>query len=634
VVPETVREEGHIDSDLPAEVVFAGAAIANEASPTVDGTTCSDVYCHGSTLDDPGEAVVEPEWELIAGGEGIQCGAACHSTPPVGAHPDREDCETCHGEVIGADQEFLAPELHINGTLEVEASCDSCHGGNDQFAPPTDTSGNSDTALLSVGAHQEHLGASDWHAEIECSQCHIVPEENLDVGHLDSELPAELTFGDLATSGDTDPEYDFETGMCSDSYCHGETLSSPGEHTTPVWNVVDATQSTCGSCHTSPPENNHPDRDDCDACHGETMSDADTFLDPALHINGVVDIATECDSCHGEDGDPAPPFDVSRRSETTFLSVGAHQAHLNSSDWHAEIECAECHVVPDQLDDAGHTDSQLPAELTFGDLASSDGAEPDYDFDEGTCADSYCHGSTLELPGAHSTPVWNLVDETQSSCGSCHGNPPENVAHPDRDDCASCHGTVMDGEDSFLDPDLHINGVVDLQLDCDSCHGSDGNPAPPTDTDGMTGTDLLTVGAHRSHLGESDWHAQVECEQCHVVPDELTDVGHTDTDLPAELTFGDLATTDESSPVYDFDEGTCSDAYCHGATMKTAGAHSTPVWNVVDNSQTQCDSCHGNPPPSPHANLDGCHLCHGLTMEGPATFKAPELHINGILDRN
>ena len=463
IVPETNMQAGHIDSDLPAEVVFADMATANETSPTIEDTTCSDVYCHGSTLADPGDAVVEPEWELVAGGEGIECGAACHSAPPVGAHPDRDDCEACHGEVIGADREFLAPELHINGTLEVEATCDSCHGGNEQFAPPTDTEGNSDTALLSVGAHQEHLGESDWHAEIECAQCHVVPEENLDVGHLDSELPAELTFGDMATNDDADPEYDFE---------------------------------------------------------------------------------------------------------------------------------------------------------------------------EGTCADTYCHGSTLEEEGAHSTPVWNVVDGTQSTCDSCHGNPPEFDEHPNRDDCNSCHGAVIDSDDSFVDPTLHINGLVEVELRCDSCHGSDGESAPPTDTDGMTSTELLSVGAHRSHLGESDWHAEIECTQCHIVPEERTDEGHTDTDLPAELTFGDLATAEDSEPAYDFEEGTCSDAYCHGNTMENPGTHSTPVWNVVDETQTSCESCHGNPPPAPHANIAACNACHGLTMEGPDTFKAPELHINGIIERN
>ena len=52
----------------------------------------------------------------------------------------------------------------------------------------------------------------------------------------------------------------------------------------------------------------------------------------------------------------------------------------------------------------------------------------------GTCASTYCHGST-QLGGAHKVPVWTQVDGTQKTCGSCHGDPPPaprlSLAHSD-----------------------------------------------------------------------------------------------------------------------------------------------------------------------------------------------------------
>src|SRR5262249_52211379 len=48
-VPATVNAAGHIDTPLPAEVIFSSRA---GTSPTWNGAQCSNVYCHGATLVD------------------------------------------------------------------------------------------------------------------------------------------------------------------------------------------------------------------------------------------------------------------------------------------------------------------------------------------------------------------------------------------------------------------------------------------------------------------------------------------------------------------------------------------------------------------------------------------------------
>jgi len=167
-----------------------------------------------------------------------------------------------------------------------------------------------------------------------------------------------------------------------------------------------------------------------------------------------------CSRCHGSDGDPAPPPDTAGRQGTDSITVGAHASHLEPSDWHAPISCTECHVVPACLDDPGHIDTDAPAEITWGSLATSRGASPSFDRSAGTCSGVYCHGSTL-TGGTLEGPTWTVVDSTQDACGTCHGLPPD-PPHPSTSACSTCHASVIDASMSFIDPSLHVNGSPDF----------------------------------------------------------------------------------------------------------------------------------------------------------------------------
>lgn len=104
----------HIDGDRPAEIVWGELARARGAEPKWDGTTCSDVYCHGEF--DAGDRDNEPVWTSV-GEDQAACGT-CHGLPPGGKHPASDACSICHPRVVDEDLVIIDRDLHINGEPE------------------------------------------------------------------------------------------------------------------------------------------------------------------------------------------------------------------------------------------------------------------------------------------------------------------------------------------------------------------------------------------------------------------------------------------------------------------------------------------------------------------------------------
>jgi predicted CxxxxCH...CXXCH cytochrome family protein len=321
------------------------------------------------------------------------------------------------------------------------------------------------------------------------------------------------------------------------------------------------------------------------------------------------------------------------------MSVGAHRSHLalsKTTTFHAPVECASCHLVPAEVQSPGHIDDDdNRAELTFGALARTGGAEPVLN-EDGSCSNVYCHGSTL-TGGSLNAPIWNVVNGTARECGTCHGAPPP-APHPANENCGSCHPTVSAADNRvFLDPTLHINGIVEVTTGdggaCDSCHGSGGDSAPPTDLAGNTERTAVGVGAHREHLALSTWRREINCSNCHVVPVEVGAPTHIDGDNTAEVPFDALNPTG----TVDLATGTCSNLYCHGNGRASNG---TASWTDV--APMDCNSCHLTPNPGQTANgMSGdhnkhirgedlaCVECHAGVVDANTQIIGAPLHVDG-----
>ena len=638
-------------------------AVWNANNPV--GGSCSNTYCHGGGVSPLlGGATTSPSWTKVDGTQS-QC-QSCHGFPPPAPHPADSDCGKCHPTMTAGDNTAITyPAKHIDGNVDVinDQPCNNCHGDktatpvagdNIVNAPPTDTHGNTATNIIGVGAHASHMQVSSWRAAISCTQCHTVPTSLESIGHIDHSLPAYVRFGSLAGSTAA-----WNESTCSNTYCHGATLSymgvgAGGTTTTPVWTKVDGSQSTCGSCHGLPPPSPHPQDADCGKCHNTmTPGGGLVITDPTRHIDGNLDVDDDkpCNYCHGNatatpssNSDPvnAPPLDTLGNSSTVDRGVGAHQSHLSpSSLFFKAIVCSDCHTVPATVNSVGHIDHSLPAYLNFSARA---GSSPTWN--GAICSNVYCHGSTLTdgttgAGGKATSPIWAKVDGSQAACNSCHGNPPP-APHPQNaTDCGTCHTDVMVGSPTvFTTPSMHIDGNVDVNADqaCNSCHGdhtstptsgSDPVNAPPTDTTGGTLTTLRGVGAHQAHLaGGSTWHATVNCVECHAVPTSVEP--HASQPLPAVMSFSGVAATGTGTT---WDGANCS-SYCHGSTLAAGGTDTSPDWTLVDGSQEQCTSCHGDPPPAPHPqNAADCGTCHMDVMVGsPTVFTAPSMHIDGTVE--
>jgi predicted CxxxxCH...CXXCH cytochrome family protein len=268
------------------------------------------------------------------------------------------------------------------------------------------------------------------------------------------------------------------------------------------------------------------------------------------------------------------------------------------------------------------------AEVSFGTLATKDGAPARWDRAAGTCSSTYCHG---QFAGGALTnaPSWTIVDGSQAACGTCHGVPPPSP-HAASPSCGSCH---EDYTATTVNRALHANGTVDvLPLTCASCHGDPGRAgsvhvkaAPPVGTHGETATSARAVGAHQQHVLGSALSRPFGCAECHLVPSSTT---HADGIAAVTWSAEALARADGAGPVWN--GTTCAATYCHGTTLGAGGSVTAPVvWTQVDGTQAACGACHGAPPPAPHPGSPSCGRCHAGYGAGTVNL---DTHVNGAIE--
>lgn len=269
-------------------LLFSVLLIASCSELNDNITSIPDVQVHKKGILDTtssnfhGMVVRELMWDL---NNCKQCHASDYSGGITGS-----SCLTCHSQPDG-------PE-----------ACNTCHGdfeNPDRIAPPEDTKNNNSTDSTGVGAHVIHLYENDRGKEITCFTCHQVPNSYDDQGHIDSDLPAEIIFSDVAVNNlGSNSTYNHGTATCSETYCHGnwEFLKDSssnqfaytgdkmtGKNLSVVWNQVDGSQAECGSCHNLPPEGHIPAQlSACGGCHSGIVDSNGEIVDSLRfkHING------------------------------------------------------------------------------------------------------------------------------------------------------------------------------------------------------------------------------------------------------------------------------------------------------------------------------------------------------------
>jgi predicted CxxxxCH...CXXCH cytochrome family protein len=427
-----------------------------DATPQDDGQDTLSELPPKDVAEGMGEALAEPGTET-----GTEPVAETEAVTEPGT-------ETLTETAVEAADDAVLAELP-DDSVAPPLTCHDCHGDAASPAPPPDTQGNTSTSAKGVGFHRAHLAGVITHAPTACNQCHVVPAQVLAQGHMNG--TAEVVFGSLAThQGELAPAWDGAT-TCSNVYCHGATLSG-GSNKQPGWTTGFPQGNACGYCHGYPPPAPHAQMDSCSSCH--PVFDAQgAFLD-GKHVNGTLDVAGgACNTCHGSDDNPAPPLGTNQEESTSAKAVGAHQSHLKAAHTiSSPIACTECHLVPQNASDPGHLDTALPAEVTFGTLARTGGAQAQWSDGSVTCTSVYCHGATLQ-GGSNKTPAWTTVNGTQAACGTCHALPPKTGRHPNNfgdhawmgSNCTNCHdGMTNTTGNAVTNPALHVNGVKDVKL--------------------------------------------------------------------------------------------------------------------------------------------------------------------------
>jgi predicted CxxxxCH...CXXCH cytochrome family protein len=182
---------------------------------------------------------------------------------------------------------------------------------------------------------------------------------------------------------------------------------------------------------------------DCQNCHGSDY-DGGTIGISCLDCHESEGVPSECNHCHGDpQGDPADPLSQIPNSFGHVTCITGGQNSL-------AVPCNTCHIIPTGWNSPGHIDAP-PSEVDFSGISDWHDANPIWNQEEMSCSNTYCHGDF--------NPVW--TGNNQAECGSCHALPPPPL-HPQNEQCALCHSSVINDEGEIINPNLHINGVVNL----------------------------------------------------------------------------------------------------------------------------------------------------------------------------
>jgi predicted CxxxxCH...CXXCH cytochrome family protein len=647
----------HINAFINVTGAYSKGA---EHAPGSGYGTCSAASCH-----DNGQGVpaVTPQW-----GTSAPACTACHALQPAtGSHSAhltaRAVCADCHN---GAVQGSTASVDHLNGLVDVyktsqgdlgytspkpkgsaydscaTASCHDDGTGKPKVSPVWGTH-VSDCSQChdrrpTTGGHPAHMNS----ANITCGSCHMgaVEASTAPAQHLDGNIDVyKATPGDLGYP--VDKAKGSAAATCSTADCHRDAAMA--QKVSGTWGV--ASVDRCGACHAGrPATGSHQAHFDagfasCDGCHkgaveGTKVSEG--------HVNGYIDVYK------------TTPGDLGYPQNKAFNTPGATCTAGSCHDdgrgnfvvtpqWGTHVgNCSACHATRPTT---GTHSSHMNAGMTCGN----------------------CHKGTVEGATAPVEHMDGNVDVYKLSAGDL-GYPANKAKGSPYTSCSasSCHGTLSQPW-----------GVATSNAQCTKCHGlgtamanyssADNRQSAPgygglgVGTGQQTGTVVgfvssdPKVGAHDTHLRSlNNLGKPAVCSDCHTVPATAFSAGHMNGSV--EMVWSNLVknvetilgsktpyTYGQGAIVPSYQDGKCSNTYCHGATLPGA-TNTNPSWtdgSYLTGTTSDCDHCHGNPPTTstryPHSPLDTvCTQCHphNGTRDSSDPLLGRDFHMNGKVEAN
>ncbi len=528
--------------------------VGNETAPstmtnmavTIAGSSACNVTGAAMTWN-AGTSRWEYSWDTSACGTGA---------PETGITIDASGNDPDCGDLVNATQ-ITGITIDNTGPSYTITQCTDCHQ-----MPPTDaTTGRGTPAGAVVGSHSvaEHLATT-------CTNCHIDNGTNL--AHREGLI-------EMITNihGQTGAFYDKD----------GDGTQTPAD-----LSFSQTSTPTPGSCRST-------------FCHGTSSPTWGTDL------SGT----SQCYRCHGDVANPnnAPPVDTAGDTLATDAQVGAHQTHLQSlNNYSSDIQCSECHTVPTTVGDPGHIDNALPADLTWGTLAKTNGATPSYT--AGTCSNVYCHDESYfkNAWGTGTDPAWNdtsYLVGTSTDCTKCHGYPPGG-GHPVDNNCTSCHSHVNATNDGFSDATLHVNGNVEGGGDCIGCHSSQQGTARRNVSPDFTKTSHhVSTGMPTNVLTCAACHGDLIADRGHpgsATADPQTELQNADTGVYATIdpSVSSATLTTYCLSCHDADGASRLGANAMQPFIDSGDSTAPPNVNLAwtntynHSANAECNDCHGD----------------------------------------
>jgi predicted CxxxxCH...CXXCH cytochrome family protein len=364
----------------------------------------------------------------------------------------------CHFHALPFAPPAVAPSVHGGLAKQNLTVCQSCHG----------IKGSTSFDGLAVGN-----GAKT----IACSSCHTFAKAHPTVWQGSSANPGETVIYSHRTAGSIADS----CALCHD-VTKGRTAPLPAAPSCFSATFTNPLTLTAGACHANGPGAaahivpypNHgaaagSNVNYCLGCH-QVAANAAGSKPPGCqncHLSSPVVTPTGCTSCHAK-----PPAGL---SYPDLAGLHASHAAFNvTQNANLTAVCDQCHSglglgTLDHLNRARSRTASVQANpAVFGSLATTGGLSPVYSGATRTCANTYCHGSSLAGFSLDASvirvPSWSTPFPAGTHCDKCHGYPPATASHaslPGPAQCINCHSHVNASGTGFTDPAKHINGVVE-----------------------------------------------------------------------------------------------------------------------------------------------------------------------------